>query len=133
MVRVIPPDDMADDDVVARRHRDHGAIDGILAGQVAREDRALQAAGGGRTLLDRAAAPVNRLAVRMFLAESRRKVWANTLQLHAARLAGPEAYAVRVAALSEAAAERVADLLRPGPVLLRLAVRGFGVRLPPAG
>jgi Family of unknown function (DUF5995) len=129
MVRVIPPADMADPDVVARRHRDHEAIDGLLAAQVALEDRALQEAGGHRTLLDRLAAPVNRLAVRVFLAESRRKVWANTLQLHAARLAGADAYADRVAALAAASAERVAHLLRPGPVLLRLAVRGFGVRL----
>jgi hypothetical protein len=129
MVRKIPPADMADADVVARRHRDHRAIDGVLATQVALEDRALQGAGGRRTLLDRVAAPVNRLAVRMFLTESRRKVWANTLELHAARLAGPDAYTLRVSALSDAAAERVADLLRPGPVLLRLAVRGFGVRL----
>jgi hypothetical protein len=130
MVRVIPPADMADADLVARRHRDHRAIDGVLAAQVALEDRALQEAGGRRTLLDRAAAPANRLAVRVFLTESRRKVWANTLQLHEARSTGPEAYADRLAALSDAAAERVADLLRPGPVLLRLAVRGFGVRLP---
>jgi Family of unknown function (DUF5995) len=129
IVRVIPPADMADADVVARRHRDHEAIDGVLATQVALEDRALQEAGGRRTLLDRVAAPANRLAVRIFLAESRRKVWANTLELHTARLAGPDAYADRVADLSAAAAERVADLLRPGPVLLRLAVRGFGVRL----
>ena len=133
MVRVIPPADMADADLVARRHRDHEAIDGVLATQVAVEDRALHAAGGRRTLLDRAAAPANRMAVRMFLGESRRRVWANTQQLHAARLLGPEAYQTRVADLAEAAAARVADLLRPGPVLLRLAVRGFGVRLPPAG
>ena len=130
MVRVIPPVDMADPDLVARRHRDHEAIDRVLAAQVAREDRALQRAGGRRTVLDRVAAPVNRLAVRVFLTESRRRVWANTQQLHAARLRGAEAYERRVADLSEAAAARVADLLRPGPVLLRLAVGGFGVRLP---
>jgi hypothetical protein len=131
LIRVLPPADMADTEVMARRHRDHGAIDRVLAASVADEDRALQGVGGRRTPLDRAAAPVNRLAVRVFLTESRRKVWANTLQLHAARLAGPDAYAARVAALSDAAAARVADLLRPGPVLLRLAVRGFGVRVPP--
>ena len=131
MVRVIPPADMADAALVARRHRDHEAIDGVLATQVAREDRALQQVGGRRTVLDRVAAPANRFAVRVFLTESRRKVWANTQQLHAARLAGADAYERRVAALSAAAAARVADLLRPGPVLLRLAVRGFGVRLPP--
>ena len=104
----------------------------VLAAMVAREDRALEQAGGRRTLLDRVAAPANRLAVRIFLTESRRRVWANTQHLHAARLAGAEVYERRVADLSEASAARVADLLRPGPVLLRLAVRGFGVRLPDA-
>jgi hypothetical protein len=57
-------------------------------------------------------------------------VWANTGALHAARLRGPNAYAERLAQLEGASAERVRDLLRPGPVLLRLAVRGFGVALP---
>ena len=74
-------------------------------------------------------APANRHASRLFLRESRRKVWANTGALHAARLCGPAAYAERLAQLEGASAERVRDLLRPGPVLLRLAVRGFGVTL----
>src|SRR5688500_458782 len=52
MIRVIPPEDMADPVLVARRHRDHEAIDAVLATQVAGEDRALQTAGGRRTLLD---------------------------------------------------------------------------------
>jgi hypothetical protein len=56
-------------------------------------------------------------------------VWANTGVLHEARLRGAGDYAVRLADLEAASADRVADLLRPGPVLLRLAVHGFGVRL----
>jgi hypothetical protein len=91
---------------------------------------ALQRVGGRRTPLDRVLAPANRQASRLFLRESRRKVWANTGALHAARLRGPNAYAERLAQLEGASAERVRDLLRPGPVLLRLAVRGFGVALP---
>lgn len=133
LLRMIPPADMADAAVVAARHRDHEAVDAVLATAVAAEDRALQEAGAPRTASDRLAAPVNRLAVRVFLTESRRKVWANTLQLHRARLEGPDALARQVADLSDATAERVADLLRGGPVLLRLAVRGFGVRLPDTG
>jgi len=74
--------------------------------------------------------PANRQASRLFLRESRRKVWANTGALHAARLRGPAAYADRLGDLEAASADRVRDLLRPGPVLLRLAVRGFGVTLP---
>jgi hypothetical protein len=57
-------------------------------------------------------------------------VWANTAALHRARLAGPAAYDRRLAGLEQASAARVEHLLRPGPVLLRLAVRGFGVALP---
>ena len=45
---------------------------------------------------------------------------------------GPEAYAVRLAELEVLSAARIADLLAPGQVLLRLAVAGFGVVLPPA-
>ncbi len=78
-------------------------------------------------------APANRTASRMFLRESRRTVWANAAELHAARLRGSDAYAARLTDLERAGAARVRDLLRPGPVLLRLAVRGFGVSLPPAG
>jgi hypothetical protein len=58
-------------------------------------------------------------------------VWANAVDLHEARRAGPTAYAARLAELDVLASARIADLLRPGPVLLRLAARGFGVRLPP--
>ena len=130
LVRVIGPGDFGRPDRLALRRRDHERIDGVLAARVAEEDLALQLAGGRRTPLDRALAPANRGASRLFLRESRRKVWANAHALHRARLAGPEAYAGRLAQLEAAAEARVADLLRGGPVLLRLAVRGFGVTLP---
>ncbi|MGY1650504.1 DUF5995 family protein [Geodermatophilus sp. SYSU D01119] len=132
LVRVIGPADFADPAVLGSRARDHERIDEVLAGRVAAEDRALEEAGSRRTLLDRAMAGANRRAARVLLRESRRKVWANATALHAARLAGPDAHARRVAQLEAAAAARVADLRRGGPVLLRLAVRGFGVVLPPA-
>ena len=86
-------------------------------------------AGGRRTRLDRLLAPVNRAASQVFLRESRRKVWANAAALDRARRAGPDAAATRLADLELASAARVDDLLRPGPVLVRLAVRGFGVTL----
>jgi hypothetical protein len=129
LVRVIPPADFADRGLVALRRRDHERIDGILARRIAEEDLALELAGGRRTALDRAMAPANRVASRLFLRESRRKVWANAQALHRARLDGPDAYARRLVQLEAAAEARVADLLRPGPVLLRLAVHGFGVTL----
>ncbi|TFV75517.1 hypothetical protein E4P39_10800 [Blastococcus sp. CT_GayMR19] len=130
LVRMIPPTDFTSPSVLDRRRRDHERIDEVLASRVAEEDVALERAGGRRTTLDRALAPANRQASRLFLRESRRKVWVNTGALHAARLRGPAAYAERLADLEEASAARVRDLLRPGPVLLRLAVYGFGVTLP---
>jgi hypothetical protein len=73
------------------------------------------------------------LSSKRFLRESRMKVWHNTGELQAARLLGPAAYAVRLGELEVLSAARIADLLAPGQVLLRLAVAGFGVTLPPAG
>ena len=130
LVAMIPPEDFAAPAVLARRRRDHERIDDVLASRVVEEDLALQRAGGRRTPLDRLLAPANRVASRLFLLESRRKVWANARALDGARLGGSAAYAARLAELEAASADRVRDLLRPGPVLLRLAVRGFGVTLP---
>jgi hypothetical protein len=129
LVAVIPPEDFASPSLLDRRRRDHERIDDVLAARVGEEDVALQRAGGRRTLLDRLLAPANRRASRLFLRESRRKVWANTTALHGARMSGAGAYAVRLADLEAVSADRVADLLRPGPVLLRLALHGFGVTL----
>lgn len=126
---MIPPADFDDPRLLDRRRRDHERIDGVLASRVADEDVALQRVGGRRTTLDRLIAPANRHAARTFLKEARRKVWLNARALDAARRHGDEAYATRLADLEEAAAVRVRDLLRPGPVLLRLAVRGFGVTI----
>ena len=66
-------------------------------------------------------------------ARARRKVWHDTRELHAARLAGPEAYATRLAELEILSAAKIGDLLAPGQVLLKLAIGGFGVTLPPPG
>jgi hypothetical protein len=84
---------------------------------------------GPRRRTDRLLQPLNRLATKRFLRESRAKVWANTRLLDAARRRGPDAYASRLAELERLAATRVADLMAPGQVVLRLAVKGFGVRL----
>ncbi len=132
LLAMVPPAEFADPFLLDRRRRDHERIDGVLASRVTAEDVALERAGGRRSVLDRIIAPANRSAARTFLREGRRKVWGNAAALNGARLAGPEQVAARVADLEGAAAARVADLLRPGPVLLRLAVRGFGVTLAPA-
>jgi len=129
LLAVISDDDFLDQFLIDRRRRDHERIDGVLAGRVAAEDGEL-AASGARSLLDRLLTPLNRLASQRFLRESRQKVWHNTAELQRARVQGR--YEQRLAELEVLSAAKVADLLRPGQVLLRLAVTGFGVMLPPA-
>jgi hypothetical protein len=76
--------------------------------------------------------PLNRMATRRFLREARAKVWANALALSRARQQGDGNLTRELAALEDLSGARVADLVQPGPVLLRLATGGFGVRLPAA-
>ncbi|GAA4348850.1 DUF5995 family protein [Angustibacter luteus] len=130
LLRVISDADFADAAVLGRRRGDHERIDAVLSGRVADEDDEL-AATSGRTLLDRALQPLNRLASKRFLREARQKVWHNTEELQRARLDGDAAYGVRLGELELLSAAKIADLLAPGQVLLRLAVAGFGVVLPP--
>jgi hypothetical protein len=130
LLAVIGVQDFADDALLGRRRRDHERVDGVLSGRVAAEDDEL-AGRSARTLTDRLLQPLNRVASKRFLREARQKVWLNTTELHAARVTGPDAYATRLAELELLSAARIADLLAPGPVLLRLAVAGFGVVLPP--
>ena len=126
---VVSDADFADADLLASRDRDHQRIDEVLFARVRAEDADL---GWKTRVVDRLLAPANRWASRRFLRESREKVWVATAVLQQARVAGPEAYAARVAELDVLTAAKIAEFLRPGPVLLRLAVRGFGVTLPPA-
>lgn len=126
LLAVIGDDEFADPVLLARRKRDHERIDAILASRVRRED-----AQNHRTVTDRLLAPLNHRASRRFLAEARRKVWHNTEELQRSRLAGPEQYRRRLAEVEVLSAAKIADLLAPGQVLLRLAVTGFGIVLPP--
>jgi hypothetical protein len=130
LLAVISESDFTAPDLVDRRRRDHGRIDAVLSARVAAEDAEL-ATSSARTALDRALQPVNRYASRRILKEARTKVWHNTLQLRDARARGPAAFAARLAELEVLSAARIADLTAPGQVLLRLAVSGFGVLLPP--
>jgi hypothetical protein len=129
MLSVISPTDFDDAGLIDTRRRDHESIDDVLASRVKDEDAQL---GDRKTPLDRLLAPLNRLGSRRFLREARQKVWHNVHALNAARLDGTEAYAIRLGELEVLSAARIADLLAPGQVLLRLAVAGFGVSLPPA-
>jgi uncharacterized membrane protein len=100
----------------------------ILASRVTAEDQAI---GGRRSVLDRLLTPANRLSSRRFLREARQKVWLNVAELEQARLDGADVYYARLEELEVLSAAKIADLLRPGHVLLRLAMTGFGVTLPP--
>ena len=129
LLAVISDAEFCDPEVRARREADHRKIDEVLSIRVGAEDAELQQMEPDMTWQDRVLQPLNRMATRRFLRESREKVWANARELSKARAAGPDSYASRLAELEKLSGARVADLERPGPVLLRLAVRGFGVRL----
>ena len=128
MLSVISPRDFADPELIARRRRDHERIDTVLAGRVKAEDAEL---GDQQTRVDKILAPLNRLGSKRFLREARHKVWHNVSELHASRLIGDDVYRAQLGELEVLSAARIADLLAPGQVLLRLAVAGFGVVLPP--
>lgn len=129
LLQVIGEQDFTDPALMDRRRADHERIDGVLSGRVHAENREL--AGQSRTsMMDRLLQPLNRRASRRFLREARQKVWHNAMELHHARLAGARTYAVRLAELEVLSAARIADLMRPGPVLLRLAISGSGIVLP---
>jgi len=127
MLAVISDEDFRDSVLIQRRKRDHERIDAVLASRVAAENGML----GPLSALDRLLRPLNQLSSKRFLREAREKVWLNVEQLQAARLAGADAYRHRLAELEVLSAAKIADLLAPGQVLLRLAVAGFGVVLPP--
>jgi Family of unknown function (DUF5995) len=129
LLAVITDDEFDDPELMALRRRDHERIDGVLASRVGAEDKVLAAE--GRTIQDRVLQPFNRSGTKRFLREARQKVWHNTMELQRARLASPIEYDVRLGELEVLSAAKIADLLAPGPVLLRLAVAGFGVTLPP--
>jgi hypothetical protein len=130
LLAVISDEQFDDAGLLARREADHRAIDEVLASRVAAEDDELTRLSGPAPLLDRLLRPVNRLGSQRFLREAREKVWANATVLSRARRQGPDAYAAVLAQLEELSAAKVTALLAPGPVLLKLAATGFGVRLP---
>jgi len=130
LLAVISDDQFGDPVLIDRRRRDHERIDSILVSRVAAEDNEVKK-GTAQALLDRLVTPLNHASTRHFLPEARRKVWHNTVELHQARVAGPDAYRTRLAELEVLSAAKIADLLAPGQVVLRLAISGFGVVLPP--
>jgi Family of unknown function (DUF5995) len=129
LLAVITPADFDDPAVRAARQVDHRHVDVVLQARVGAEDQELNAI-SKVTLLDRLLRPANRMASRRFLAEARSKVWHNAAVLDRARRVSVARYAATLAVLEELCTARVSDLTEPGPVLLSLARKGFGVVLP---
>jgi hypothetical protein len=130
LVAVISPAEFDDPAVRHAREADHRHVDDVLLARVSAEDVEMKAV-SAPTLIDRLLGPANRAATRRILTESRAKVWANTAILDRARRDGR--YPAALGELEVLAGRRLADLVRPGPVLLRLAVGGFGVSLRDSG
>jgi len=133
LLAAITDDEFDDREVVALRSQDHAHIDDILLSRVDAEDKELLKVEqpGDRTWVDRALTPFNQAGTKRFLKEARRKVWGNARLMAAARRQGPDALAARLAELEALSRQRVAELKVPGQVLLKLAVKGFGVELVP--
>jgi hypothetical protein len=117
--------------VLQRRRADHRHLDTVLQSRVAAEGAEIGAV-SKLTLLDRIMLPLNRIAGRRLLAEARAKVWRNAEALDRARRIDPTSHADALAELERRCAARVRDLTAPGPLLINLARRGFGVLLPSA-
>jgi uncharacterized protein DUF5995 len=128
LLAVISGPEFTDPVLLRQRRGDHQRIDEVLSQRVGAEDAELTSA-APRSTTDTLLAPLNQAASRRFLREARAKVWDNTMELNAARSLGAAAYAERLGDLEVLSADRVADLVKPGQVLFRLAVHGFGVRL----
>lgn len=126
-------DGPADEDRAALRHDDFRRIDQVMLRRLPEEHRRLRALGGPASaeVLARLLYPLNTLASRRWLVAARRSVWHNAGELSVARAAGPAELARRLADLDVLCAAKVTELLRPGQVLLRLGLVGFGVTLPP--
>jgi hypothetical protein len=127
LVAVIEPAEFDDADRLAARAADHRHIDDVLSDREAAEDEEMGRS--GLTLSDRLLRPLNRAATKRILVEARGKVWRNTAVLDRARRRGDAAYRQAVAELERTSAAKLAELVAPGFVLLKLARRGFGVLL----
>lgn len=135
LLAVISDDDFSDTALMATRAADHAHVDSILVRRVPEEDKRIAALEdpGDRNFIDTLMSPLNRTGTRMFLKEGRQKVWNNARLLSLARRQGPDVLAEQLVVLESLSKDRVADLVTPRYVIMRLARRGFGVELPPLG
>ncbi len=129
---VITDDEFQDEALMRSRAADHAHVDSILVSRVVEEDRRIARIEepGDRTWVDRLMSPFNRSGTKRFLKEGRDKVWRNARLLSNARREGEETLTARLAELEALCDARVADLVTPRYVIMRLARHGFGVSLP---
>jgi len=127
LLAVVDDQDLASAPLLASRLRDHDRINVVLAARTMAEGRLLNGRLVGRLML-----PVNTRLTHRFLPRAREQAWHNVLTLAAARQQGAEAYAESLHDLDALTSAKVTELLDPRWVLPRVAVRGFGVALPPA-
>src|SRR5215218_2684678 len=73
LLAVISEAEFDDPELLARRHADHEHIDRVLVARVGAEDTELEALSGPRSVSDRLLQPLDRLATKRFLRESRAK------------------------------------------------------------
>jgi hypothetical protein len=132
LLAVIDDGEFDDEPMLALRAADHNHVDEILVRRVPEEDRrmALVEEPGDRTFLDRMMSPLNRAGTKRFLKDGRKKVWRNAHIMSRRRRQGQQEYDAVLARLEALCEKRVADLVEPRFVILRLAIRGFGVELP---
>lgn len=134
VLAVVSDEEFFDEGLLARRRADSEHIDALVLRGIPGEYRYLRGLGGPmhQEFLARALYPLNRVASGRWLVAARRSVWHNALELSMARRTGVAALTRRIADLEVLCAAKVAELLRPGQVVLRLAATGFEVTLPPA-
>jgi Family of unknown function (DUF5995) len=126
LIGAITDEEFDDVALMVKRASDHEHIDTVLQARVGAEDELIE---GKRTIVDRILTPLNRIGTKRFLVEARQKVWRNARALSAARRESPDALQRRIDELDALAEARVADLVAPGQVILKLARKGFGVVL----
>ena len=126
LLAVLDDHDVGSESLLDVRRRDFVRINDVLAARVAAEGRELNGRLRGRLMV-----PVNTWLTHRFLPRAREQAWRNVLDLVHVRRLGPDPFAARLHDLDALASAKVAELLEPRWVLPRVALRGFGVVLPP--
>ncbi len=131
LLAVISDAEFTDSDVLERRRRDHERIDGILVSRVGAENDKNSPRSRPSSFSTASCARSTSSAASASCVRRDAECGTTRSSCRHARLAGPDQYAVRLGELEVLSAARIADLVAPGQVMLRLAVAGFGVTLPP--